>query len=452
MASDLPDIVNHTSLSRRALLTRVGLAAGAAVVAPRIARAQTGPMAPPSTVTTPPRDFGPNGAPTTYFTDPDVLSVDPMFNGIAQPNSAIQRLWTGALWAEGPAWSGQGRYLVFSDIPNNRQMRWVEDTGRVSVFRMPSNNSNGNTFDFQGRQLSCEHLTRRVVRYEHDGSITILAESFEGKRLNSPNDVVPHPDGSYWFTDPPYGGQLYEGAPDAAGGPSNQAGRLKNRLGQAAEIGSTKRELPTNCYRIDPSGKIDLVVTEQQVPDPNGLCFSPDYKKLYIASTGKGPGDTGPGRQGRHPRLRRRERQQALQPEALLRLHGGRRQVRAGRAALRRRRQRVGVEQRGPLRRLQRRPRVHAGGEADRPHPAPGDLRQRLLRRAEAESPVHGRQPVAVRRVREHPGGRARLDLAPSPSAFASPALRPGCRARALLTRARRPVPSPGLRRSTHPP
>ena len=298
MASDLPDIVKHTPLSRRALLTRVGLAAGAAVVAPRIARAQTGPMAPPSTVTTPPRDFGPNGAPTTYFTDPDVLSVDPMFNGIAQPNSAIQRLWTGALWAEGPAWSGQGRYLVFSDIPNNRQMRWVEDTGRVSVFRMPSNNSNGNTFDFQGRQLSCEHLTRRVVRYEHDGSITILAESFEGKRLNSPNDVVPHPDGSYWFTDPPYGGQLYEGEPDVAGGPSNPGGKLNPRIGQPAGFVPGKRELPTNCYRLDPSGRIDLVVTEEQVPDPNGLCFSADYKKLYIASTGKGPGDTGPGGKG----------------------------------------------------------------------------------------------------------------------------------------------------------
>jgi gluconolactonase len=255
-------------------------------------------MEPPSTVTTPPRDFGPGGAPTTYFWDPDVLAVDPMFNGLAQPNAAIQRLWTGALWAEGPAWSAQGRYLVFSDIPNNRQLRWLEDTNQVSVFRMPSNNSNGNTFDFQGRQLSCEHLTRRVVRYENDGSVTVLADSFQGKRLNSPNDVVPHPDGSYWFTDPPYGGQLYEGAPDAAGGPSNQAGRLKNRLGQAAEIGGAKRELPTQCYRIDPSGRIDLVVTEDLVPDPNGLCFSPDYKKLYVVSTGKGPGDTGPGGKG----------------------------------------------------------------------------------------------------------------------------------------------------------
>ena len=391
MASDLPDIVNHTPLSRRALLTRVGLAAGAAVVAPRLARAQTGPMAPPSTVTTPPRDFGPNGAPTTYFTDPDVLSVDPMFNGLAQPNSAIQRLWTGALWSEGPAWSGQGRYLVFSDIPNNRQMRWVEDTGRVSVFRMPSNNSNGNTFDFQGRQLSCEHLTRRVVRYENDGSITMLADSFEGKRLNSPNDVVPHPDGSYWFTDPPYGGQLYEGAPDAAGGPSNQAGRLKNRAGPGGgnrqhEARAADQLLPDRSERKDRPRR-----HRAAGPRPERALLLARLQEALHRQHRQGSGRYRRGRQGRHPRLRRRERQQALQPEALLRLHGGRRQVRAGRAALRRRRQRVGVEQRGPLRRLQRRPRVHAGGEADRPHPAPGDLRQRLLRRAEAESPVHGR-------------------------------------------------------------
>ena len=298
MASDVPSIVNHTPISRRALMTGVGLAAGAAVLAPRLTRAQMGPMAPPSTVTTPPRDFSPSGAPTTYFWDPDILSVDPMFNGLAQPNSAIQRLWTGALWSEGPAWSSQGRYLVWSDIPNNRQLRWLEDNGQVSVFRMPSNNSNGNTFDFQGRQLSCEHVTRRVVRYENDGSITVLADSFEGKRLNSPNDVVPHPDGSYWFTDPPYGSLLYEGAPDAAGGPTNPRGRLKNRVRQAAETGGAKRELPTQCYRIDPSGRIDLVVTEAQAPDPNGICFSPDYKKLYVISTGQGPGDTGPGGQG----------------------------------------------------------------------------------------------------------------------------------------------------------
>src|SRR5689334_16357035 len=287
-------------LSRRTLITAAG-AVAAVGLAPRMVAAQAPagrPMAPPSTITTPPRDFGPNAPPTTYFTDPDVISVDPMFDGLRQPNAPIQRLWTGALWSEGPAWSSQGRYLVWSDIPNNRQLRWLEDNQRVTVFRLPSNNSNGNTFDFQGRQLSCEHLTRRVVRYEHDGSITVIADMFNGKRLNSPNDVVAHPDGSYWFTDPPYGGQLYEGAPDASGGPSNAAGRLKSRLGQATGMGEYKRELPTSVYRVDPSGRVDLVVREDQVPDPNGLCFSPDYKKLYVISTGKGPGDTGPGGKG----------------------------------------------------------------------------------------------------------------------------------------------------------
>jgi len=137
-----------------------------------------------------------------------------------------------------------------------------------------------------------------VVRYEHDGTATVLADNFGGKKLNSPNDVVAHPDGSYWFTDPPYGGQLYEGEPDVAGGPSNPGGKLNPRIGQPAGFVPGKRELPTNCYRIDPSGRLDLVVSEDQVPDPNGLCFSPDYKKLYVASTGKGPGDAGPGGKG----------------------------------------------------------------------------------------------------------------------------------------------------------
>jgi gluconolactonase len=287
--------LSRRTLSRRTLVGAAGVTAATLAAGKAFAQATPPPVGPPSTITQPPRDFSRHGAPTTYFTDPDVLSVDPSFDAIAQPNSAIQRLWTGALWSEGPAWNAQGRYLVWSDIPNNRQLRWLEDDGRVSVFRSPSNNSNGNTFDFQGRQLSCEHLMRRVVRYELDGSVTVLADSYNGKRLNSPNDVVPHPDGSYWFTDPPYGGQLYEGAPDVAGGPSNANGKLNPRLGQAAGIGLAKRELPTNCYRIDPGGKVDLVVTEDQVPDPNGLCFSPDYKKLYVVSTGKGPGDTGPG-------------------------------------------------------------------------------------------------------------------------------------------------------------
>ncbi len=286
-------------MSRRMLIKTIAVVAG---VGPGVAWAQQatpeGPIAPPSTVTSPPRDFGPDAPPNVYFTDPDVLSVDPMFNNYRQPNAPIERLWTGALWSEGPAWNSVGRFLVWSDIPNDRQMRWLEDDGRVSVFRSPSNNSNGNTFDFQGRQISCEHLTRRVVRYELDGSATVIADSYQGKRLNSPNDPVPHPDGSIWFTDPPYGGQLYEGAPDAPGGPSNQSGRINPRLGQPAGAGTSMRELPTNVYRADPSGRVDLVVNEDQVPDPNGLCFSPDYRKLYIVSTGRGPGDAGPGGMG----------------------------------------------------------------------------------------------------------------------------------------------------------
>jgi gluconolactonase len=301
MTCEAGDGAGERLMSRRLLIRTVGAGAGAAVLGPHRAASQApsgGPMAPPSTVTTPPRDFGPGAPPTTYFTDPDVLTIDPLFDSLRQPNAPIQRLWTGALWAEGPAWSSQGRYLVWSDIPNNRQLRWLEDDGRVTVFRMPSNNSNGNTFDFQGRQLSCEHLTRRVVRYENDGSVSVIAAAYNAKRLNSPNDVVPHPDGSYWFTDPPYGGQLYEGAPDASGGPSNRQGRLRPRLGQPVEIGGMQRELPTSVYRVDPSGRVDLVVGEDQVPDPNGLALSPDYKKLYVVSTGKGPGDTGPGGKG----------------------------------------------------------------------------------------------------------------------------------------------------------
>ncbi len=283
------------SLSRRSLLKTVGTAIGAATGANLRAQA---PVGPPSTVTTPPRDFGPNAPPTTYFTDPDVLVIDPAFGGLVQPNAAITRVWTGALWTEGPAWCSQGRYLLFSDIPTNRQDRWLEDDGRVSVFRYPANNSNGNSFDAQGRQLSCEHLTRRLVRYEHDGSITLLADRFDGRRLNAPNDVVAHADGSYWFTDPPYGASLYEGQADAAGGPANPDGRLNPRVGQTVEAGGMKRELPNGVYRVDAGGRVTQVATEAQVPDPNGLAFSPDFTRLYVASTGRGPGDPGPGGQG----------------------------------------------------------------------------------------------------------------------------------------------------------
>ena len=270
--------------SRRVVIKTMS-AAGAAVLAPSWLSAQA-PIEPPSTVSNPPRDFGPGAPPVTY-PDPDLVTVDPAFNGLRIGNTPIVRLWTGALWSEGPAWSSQGRYLVWSDIPNDRQLRWLEDDGRVTVFRAPSNNSNGNTFDFQGRQVTCEHLRRRVVRYENDGSIAVLADAYDGKTLNSPNDVVPHPDGSYWFTDPPYGGQLYEGVPDAPGGPSNAQGLLRQRLGQAAGVGDAQRELPTNVYRVAPNGRVTIAVAADLLPGPpNGLAFSPDYNKLYVVSGG----------------------------------------------------------------------------------------------------------------------------------------------------------------------
>jgi gluconolactonase len=298
-------------VARRTLIKAVAAVAGAVAVGPTGAFAApnaqgipnppggAGPATPATTTTSPPRDFSPNGAPSTYFSDPDVIEVDPAFGDITQGNTTIQRIWHGdingkpPLWLEGPAWNSEGRYFMCSDIPNNRQIRWLEDDGHVSVLREPSNNSNGNTFDYQGRQISCEHLTRRVVRYELDGSITIIADSYQGKHLNSPNDVVPHTDGSIWFTDPPYGAQAYEGAADAPGGPANANGHQNGRIGQPEpEAGTLKRELPTQCYRWDPSGRLDVVVTEDQVHDPNGILLSPDQKTLYVISTGKGPGDS----------------------------------------------------------------------------------------------------------------------------------------------------------------
>jgi gluconolactonase len=139
---------NRASLSRRGTIGALTVGAAALAAGARAATPDMGPVAPPSTVTTPPRDFSPNGAPTTYFMDPDIITIDPSFDALLAPTNGLKRLWTGGIWLEGPAWSAQGRYLVFSDIPNNRQLRWLEDDGRVGVFRTPSNHSNGNTFDF----------------------------------------------------------------------------------------------------------------------------------------------------------------------------------------------------------------------------------------------------------------------------------------------------------------
>jgi gluconolactonase len=298
-------------LSRRSVIKAVAAIVGAVAVAPSVAAAQTtpqtphtgplGPVDPPTTTTSPPRDFT---APSVYFSDPDILVIDPAFGDLTQGNTTIQRLWHGdvngkpILWAEGPCWSAEGKYLLWSDIPNSRQLRWLDDDGHVSVFREPSNNSNGNIFDWQGRQISMEHLMRRVVRYDLDGGSTVLADSWNGKRLNSPNDAAAHTDGSIWFTDPPYGGQLYEGDVDQEGGPTNPTGRTNARAGQPTGFPMFKRELPTQVYRWDPSGALDVIVADDGVPDPNGIALSPDMKRVYIASTGKGPGDTIAGGKG----------------------------------------------------------------------------------------------------------------------------------------------------------
>jgi gluconolactonase len=206
------------------------------------------------------------GAEPIHYPDPDIISLDPRFKA-KLGNAAIQRLYTGTSWAEGPAWNGVGRYLVWSDIPANEQLRYTDEDESVSRhFRSPSRYSNGNTFDFQGRQVSCEHLERRVVRYEFDGSVTVLADRFGGKSLNAPNDVVVHPDGGIWFTDPGYGSLgLYEGT--------------------QANTGSPQPFQKEAVYRIDPaSGKVEKATDD--VFKPNGLCFSPDYKKLYVADSG----------------------------------------------------------------------------------------------------------------------------------------------------------------------
>jgi gluconolactonase len=235
--------LRRQSLSRRAVLTgTAGLASAAALQNSATLAQDVGKTGTPaSVITNPPREWGLHNP--SIYPDPDVLVVDPSFLPLRRTQGAIYRLWTGALWAEGPAWSSQGRYLAFSDVSCNVQYRCIWDDNRVTAFRYPSNNSNGNSFDFQGRQISCEHFNRRVVRWEHDGTMTVIADSYDGKPLNSPNDLVPHPDGSIWFTDPPYGGSLAEGHPDEAGGPSNPQGIFNPRIGaeDAGAIGGRKR-------------------------------------------------------------------------------------------------------------------------------------------------------------------------------------------------------------------
>ena len=220
--------------------------------------------------------YGKNADPVRY-PDPDIVVLDDRFKKYKIGNSAIRRVYHSKdmAWAEGSAWNGVGRYLLWSDIPNNVQLRYLEEDGHVSTFRHPSGNSNGNTFDFAGRQISCEHGNRRVVRYEYDGTITVLAHKVNGKELNAPNDAIVHPDdGAIWFTDPGYGS-------------------LMNYEGHKANTGSVQPLQKEAVYRIDAkSGKITKLTDE--IFKPNGLCFSPDYKKLYVADTGASHYDDAP--------------------------------------------------------------------------------------------------------------------------------------------------------------
>ena len=215
-----------------------------------------------------PRDWV-RGEPVQY-PDPDIVALDNRFRRYIVGNTSIKRLYTGTMWSEGPAWNGVGRYLVWSDIPNNVQMRWAEEDGRVTVLRNPSGYSNGNVrLRGPSALLRAWRAARRA--YEHNGTVTVIADKFNGKRLNSPNDVAVHPDGGVWFTDPTCGIRgNYEGF-------------------------KSEQETKEAVYRVD--GKtlqIDKVTDDQS--GPNGICFSPDFRKLYVADTGRAG----------HPSLRRR--------------------------------------------------------------------------------------------------------------------------------------------------
>lgn len=187
--------------------------------------------------------------------------IDPAFERFVLGNAPVKQLATGFDWVEGPVWFGDAGCLLFSDIPNNKMLRWMPETG-ISTYRAPSNYANGHTRDREGRLISCEHGTRRVTRTEYDGSITVIADAYDGRRLNSPNDVVVKSDGTIWFSDPHYG-------------------IMTNYEGFAGE-----QELPCHVYRADPAtGAIDVMVDDMQCP--NGLAFSPDESLLYVADTGR---------------------------------------------------------------------------------------------------------------------------------------------------------------------
>jgi gluconolactonase len=253
LTDTLPDDASARLKQRRSMLRAAGMAAFAAsTTGSAFAQAM--------------ERYSPDAPPVRY-PEPDVIGLDPRFK-YKLGNTPIVRLHRGTMWAEGPAWNGSGRFLVWSDIPNNEILRWSEEDGHVGrQFRFPSGNANGNTFDNQGRQISFCHGTRNVIRYEHSGKVTVLADKAGGKEFNAPNDGAVHPDGSLFFTDPGYGSLMdYEG----------------NRLpASATNVQPIQKEA---VYRVDAPGQVEKVADEPF--KPNGLCFSPDYKKCYIADTG----------------------------------------------------------------------------------------------------------------------------------------------------------------------
>ena len=263
------------ALSRRTLVQALAAGAGAMVAGTGTAAAQPAPVAPPSTITNPPRDFGPSGAPTTYFTDPDIIAVDPSFNGLAQPNAPIQRLWTGALWAEGPAWSAQGRYLVWSDIPNNRQMRWLEDDGRVTRVPQPVEQQQRQHVRLPGPAalLRAPHAPRRALRarrLDHGDRRRVqrqAAQLAERRRRRIPTAATGSPIR-------PMAASSTKATPDAAGGPSNAAGPAQSAhrpAGRASARSSAScRPTATASTR---AGASTSSSPRSRCPIPNGLAL-----------------------------------------------------------------------------------------------------------------------------------------------------------------------------------
>src|SRR4051812_25292164 len=302
--------------------------------------------------------------PAQRYPDPAIEILDPSFAKYRLALASVERVATGFRWAEGPVWFGDMHLLLFSDVSNDRIMSWNEQTGEVDIFRKPSNYANGNTRDRQGRLLTCEHQTRRVSRTEHDGTITVILDQFEGKPLNSPNDIVCKSDGSIWFTDPAFGPNPYESM--------------------------AKPELPSNVYRVNPNTRQATVVV-RDAKGPNGLCFSPDETKLFVIEA-------------------------RATPNRLIRAYdvvdGGTKLANdrvfydCGKGTADGFRADVdgNLVRLGHGRGTRRCRRALARGQTDRPHPAAGALRQPLLRRGETQPAPHGLHAVDLLPLRRYPG------------------------------------------------